>query len=52
MKNRVLKGVTKKIDAWAAERGLTFFPNKTVSIIFRKRNEEKWYPRRTGKLTV
>ena len=40
VETRVLQGVTNKLDAWAAERGLTFFPNKTVSIIFRKRNEE------------
>ena len=40
---RALQGVTKKLDAWAAERGLAFTPNKAVSMIFRKRrkrNEE------------
>ena len=37
---RALHGVTNKLDAWAAERSLTFSPNKTVSVIFRKKNEE------------
>ena len=45
---RALQGVTIKLDACAVERGLTFSPNKTVSMIFRKRNEEpmktKLYP--------
>ena len=31
--------MANKLDAWAAERELTFHPNKTISIIFRKRNE-------------
>ena len=38
-----LQYVTNKLDAWAVERGLKFFFNKTVSIVFRKgrkRNEE------------
>ena len=37
---RALQGVTKKLDIWAAERGLKFSPNKTISMIFRKRNEK------------
>ena len=45
---RTQQGVTKKLDACAVERSLTFYPNKTVSMIFRKRNEEpmktKLYP--------
>ena len=28
------------MDAYAAERGLFFSPNKTVSMIFKKRNKE------------
>ena len=40
MATRALQGMTNKLDAWAAERGLTFSPNKTVSMIFRKRNEK------------
>ena len=27
---RALKGVTNNLDAWATERGLIFFTNKTV----------------------
>ena len=38
---RALQGVTNKLDAWAAERGLTFSPNKTVSMMFGKRNQEQ-----------
>ena len=38
--SRALQGVTSKLDKWAAERSLTFSPSKTVSIIFRKRNEK------------
>ena len=38
--SRALQGVTKKLDAWAAERGLTFSSRKTVSMTFKKRNEE------------
>ena len=37
---RALQGVTNKLDAWAAVVARHFPPNKTVSIIFRKRNEE------------
>ena len=37
---RSLQGVTNKLDAWAAERGLKFSPSKAVRIIFRNRNEE------------
>ena len=37
---RALQGVTNKLDAWAVEKALTFFPNKTVSTKCRKRNEE------------
>ena len=37
---KVLQGVTDKLDVWTALRGLTFSPNKTVSMTFRKRNEE------------
>ena len=40
MAARALQGVTNKLDAWAAERGLKFSPNKTVSMVFRKRYEE------------
>ena len=35
--SRTLQGVTNKLDAWAAERGLTFSPNKIASMIFRKK---------------
>ena len=38
--SRALQGVTNKLDAWAAERGLTFSPSKIVSMTFRKRNKE------------
>ena len=38
--SRALQGVTNKLDSLAAERGLTFSTNKTVNMIFRKRNEE------------
>ena len=43
-----LQGVTNKLDAWVAERGLTFSPSKTVSMVFRirirrKRNKEPNY---------
>ena len=43
--SRALQGVTNKLDAWAAERGLTSYTNKIISMIFifmkrRKRNEE------------
>ena len=37
---RALHGVTNKLDAWAAERGLTFSPSKTVRMTFRKGNNE------------
>ena len=37
---RAMQGVTNKLDAWAAERSLSFSPNKTVSLTFRKRNKE------------
>ena len=37
--SRSLQEVTNKLDAWTAERGLTFFPKITVNMIFRKRNE-------------
>ena len=40
---RALQGITNKLDAWAAERGLNFSTSKTVNIVFnikRKRNEE------------
>ena len=43
MAARVLQGVTNKLNAWIAEKGLTFYPSKTVSMTFRKkrkRNEE------------
>ena len=43
MAARALQGVSNKLDTWAAEWGLTFFPNKTVGMLFRnrsKRNEE------------
>ena len=39
MAARALQGVNK-LDAWAVERCLTFSPSETVSMIFRKRNEE------------
>ena len=35
--SRALQGVTKSLDAWAAERKLIFFPKKTVNIIFKKK---------------
>ena len=38
--SRALQGVTNKLDAWTVERSLTFSPRKTVSMTFRKRNEE------------
>ena len=38
--SRALQEVTNKLDAWAAEKGLSFSPNKTVSLTFRKRNKE------------
>ena len=37
---RTLQVVTNKLDAWVTKRGLTFSSNKTVSMIFRKRNEK------------
>ena len=37
---RALQGVSNKLDAWAAERGLTFSPNKTASMVFKKKNKE------------
>ena len=37
---RALQGVSNKLDAWAAERGLTFSPNKTASMAFKKKNKE------------
>ena len=37
---RALQGVTNNLDTWAAERGLKFFPSKTVSKTFRKENDE------------
>ena len=37
---RALQGVTNKLDAYVEERGLTFSPSKTISMTFRKRNEE------------
>ena len=39
---RALQGVTNKLNAWAAERGLTFSNSKTVSMVFRKKKKEKW----------
>ena len=41
---REWQGMTNKLDAWASERGLTFFPNKTASIIFRKRRKRNEEP--------
>ena len=41
---RALQGVIKKLDAWAAERNLTFPPNKTVSRVFRKRRKRNEEP--------
>ena len=41
---RALQGVTIKLDAWAVKRGLTFAPNKTVSMIFRKRRKSNEEP--------
>ena len=37
---RALQGVTNKLDAWAAKRGLKFSPSKTGSMTFRIRNEK------------
>ena len=34
-----LQGIANKLDAWAAERGLTFFTNKTINMVFRKRRK-------------
>ena len=42
--SRALQGMINKLDGWAAEKELIFSPNKTVSMIFRKRrksNEEQ-----------
>ena len=36
---RALQGVTNKLDAWAAERCLTSYPSKTVSMISKKRRK-------------
>ena len=36
--------MTNKLDAWAAERGLTFSPSKTVSMTFRKRRKRNKEP--------
>ena len=36
--------MTNKLDGWAAERGLTFFLKKTVSMIFRKRRKRNEDP--------
>ena len=44
MTSRALQGVTNKMDAWAAERGLTFSRSKTVSITFRKRRKRNEKP--------
>ena len=41
---RTLQGVTNKLDAWAAERALTFSSKKTVSLIFRKRKKRNEEP--------
>ena len=41
MESRALQEMTNKLDAWAADRGLTFSPSKAVSMTFRKRNEEQ-----------
>ena len=41
---RTLQGMTNKLDAWAVERNLTFSPNKTVCMIFRKRRERNKKP--------
>ena len=43
MAARALQRVTK-LDAWAAERGLTFFTSKTVNKIFRKRRKRNKKP--------
>ena len=37
-----LQGVNNKLDTWIVERGFSFSPNKTVSMIFRKRNKNQW----------
>ena len=39
MATRALQRFTNKLDAWSVEKRLTS-TNKTVNIIFRKRNEE------------
>ena len=41
---RALQGVTNKLDAWAAERGLTLSPNKTANMVFRKRRKRNKEP--------
>ena len=40
VESKTLQGVINKLVAWAAKRGLTFSPSNTVSMPFRKRNEE------------
>ena len=40
MAARALQVVTNRLDVWAAKRGLTFSTSKTISMTFRKRNEE------------
>ena len=37
--SRVLQRVINKLNVWAAERGMTFSPRKTVSMTFRKRRK-------------
>ena len=40
MATNVLKGVANKLDTLEVDRGLFFSSRKTVSLIFKKRNEE------------
>ena len=41
---RALQGVTNRLKAWAAERGLTFSTRKTISMTFRKRRKRNEKP--------
>ena len=41
---RALQGATNKLDAWLAERSLTFSPSKTVRFTFRKRGKRNKEP--------
>ena len=38
---KALQTNTNKLDAWTAERGLSFYSSRTVTMTFRKRIKEK-----------